>query len=83
MLLYSEKFLRVQNFMESPLRAPEDIFVASTHTGRQGAIDIALEAIFMVFIFTEADLSQNFAPSENYPLYGNSPDLNLTERGRT
>ena len=58
---YSGKFSRVQNFAESPLRAPEEIFavlifVAPTHTGRQGAIDIVLAAIF-----TEGDLPANIA----------------------
>ena len=48
---YSGKFSRVQNFVESPLRAPEEIFAVlifavPVHTERRGAIDIALVAIF-------------------------------------
>ena len=35
------------------------IFTAPTRTGRRAAIDIALAAIFAVFIFTEANLSAN------------------------
>ena len=59
---YSGKLLRVQNFMKSPLRAPEEIFAVlifavPTCTGRQGAVDIALATIFVIFIFAEADLS--------------------------
>ena len=63
---YSWKFSRVQNVADSPLRAPEEnfvvlIFVVSAHRGRQGAIDIALVAIFTVFIFVEGDLSMKTA----------------------
>ena len=63
---YSGKFLWVQNFVESPLRALEKIFavlifVVPVRTGRQGAIDIALAAIFAVFIFAKADLSAKTA----------------------
>ena len=54
---YSGKFSRVQNFAESPMRAPEKIFAPPVRTGRRGAIDIALAAIFVVFIFAEANLS--------------------------
>ena len=62
MLPYSGKFLQVQNFAESPLKAPEEIFAVLIFavpvcTGRRGAIDIALAEIFAVFIFAEADLS--------------------------
>ena len=48
----------VQNFVESPLRAPEEvvIFVAPAHMGRRGAIAIVLAAIFVVFIFAKGDL---------------------------
>ena len=51
----------MQNFAESPLTAPEEIFAvlifaAPVQTGRRGAIDIALAAIFAVVIFAEADL---------------------------
>ena len=49
-ILYSGKFSRVQNFAESPLRAPEKNFAV-----------FALEAIFAVFIFAEADLSPKTA----------------------
>ena len=64
--------------MESPLRAPEGIFAvlifaAPARTGRQGAIDIALVAIFAFFIFAEGDYlrkPRNFAPRKNFPLYG-------------
>ena len=56
----------MQNFAESPLRAPEKIFAvfifaAPVRTGKRGAIDIALAAIFAVLIFTEADLSAKTA----------------------
>ena len=51
----------MQNFVELSLRAPEEIFVASACMGRQGAMHIALAAIFAVFIFTEADLSTKTA----------------------
>ena len=37
------------------------IFAAPARTGRQGAIDIALVAIFAVFIFAEGDLSAKTA----------------------
>ena len=55
-LPYSGKFSWVQNFAELPLRASEEIFTvliftAPARTGRRGAIDIALAAIF-----AEADL---------------------------
>ena len=48
---YSGKFSRVQNFVELPLRAPEEIFAvlifaAPVRTGRRGAIDIALGGNF-------------------------------------
>ena len=67
---HSGKFLRVQNFVESPLRAPEEIFVvlifaAPVRTGRQGAT-----AIFAVFIFAEADLSAKtvkFCTTRKFP----------------
>ena len=75
MIPYSTKFSWVQNFAESPLRASEEnvIFVAPAHTGRRGAINTVLAAIFTIFIFAEADLSakiaKNFAPRENFRLY--------------
>ena len=64
--------------MESSLRAPEEVFViltfaAPTRTGRRGGRDIVLAAIFVVFIFAEADYPQklrNFAPREKFSLYG-------------
>ena len=75
MLLYSGKFLRVQNFVELPRRAFEKIFAglifaALTRTGRQDTINIAIAAIFAVFIFTEADLSAKitkFCTTRKFP----------------
>ena len=63
--------------MESPLRAPEEIFavlifVAPVRTGRRGAIDIALTAISAVYIFTEADLfakTTKFCTMRKFPRY--------------
>ena len=46
------------------------IFTAATHTGRQGARDIALAAIFAVFIFAEAGLSvktAKFYTTQKFP----------------
>ena len=64
---YSGKFSQVQNFAESPLRAPEEIFTVLIFalpacTGKQGAIDIySASTIFVVFIFVKADLSAKIA----------------------
>ena len=47
-------------------------FRSAHRTGRQGAIDIALAAIFTVFIFMEADLSAKiakFCTTQIFPLH--------------
>ena len=75
MIPYSRKFSQVQNFVESPLRASEEItavliFAVPAHTGRRGAIDIALAAIFVVFIFTKANLFAKitkFCTTQKFP----------------
>ena len=75
LLPYSGNFLRVQNFVESPLRLPEEIFAvlifaAPARTGRRGAIDIALAVILTVFISAEVDLSAKttkFCTPQKFP----------------
>ena len=76
--MYSEKFAQVQNFMELPMRVPEEIcavliFTAPTRTERRGAIDTALVAIFAFSIFVEANLfaqTAKFCTTQKFSVIG-------------